>query len=284
MYYSPEEDNGMKICFDEEAQKLSELFPTDSDVPIDRLGQENPKASSFDNGHHLDVDELIPTKDKKQQQQQQQQQQQGPKVVRRQVDFRNNPPPPPRPPPPPLAPNRQPYSYGYPNLYPPPGGGAAPPPVVIHNHHHAAPQPPAMVGPPYQFQVPQQSLGGSGGFTNYGGGSVDDGGVDYEVDPPEAADEDAPSAGDDEEEEEAALEEAVQEILKKPLTRWKTHNFHGATEGQGSPLSYLVLSLPQIPARFSCFSILPQLKHTAGILSSSILPWSFTLDIYIVLA
>ncbi len=143
------------------------------------------------------------------------------------------------PPPPQISPNQQqPYSYGYPNLYPPPAAA----PVVIH-HHHAPPVP-----PPYN--VYQQV-----GFPSYGPSNSGDDGVDYELDPPdgvEVDDEDGGGGGGGSEDdaEEEALEEVMDEILKRPLSRWRTHNFHGAVEGP-IHVAIVIPSSVQFPLRSS---------------------------------
>ncbi len=90
-----------------------------------------------------------------------------------------------------------------------------------------------------QQQQQQQQLGG-GGFADYGqsDGAAAGDGVDYEVGSDDADGDEAGAAVDEE-----AVEEALDEILQRPLMRWKTRNFHGATEGAGTAVGGWIRSV-----------------------------------------
>ncbi len=214
-----------------------QLYPEDSDVTIADLNKPKSKEveeedSSFLNGHASNTI-TIPSKSKKKDQGAESN---NNSRIPRQVNTNNYQQPQigyqPLPPPP-MPQQPQPYSYGYPNLYPPP----APPVVNIHHHH---PSPNYQYQQPQQQQQQQQSFGG-GGFSPDYSNAPD--GVDYEI---EAGDDD----GLTDPEEEEAMEEAMADILKGPLRRWKTHNFHGATEGPFRAIDVV----RSVPSLLSCSS------------------------------
>ena len=70
MYYTPHEDDDMRLCINEQIYDLDKSFPDDSDQTFEELSMEQPVSYSNHDQNQLDTNSVIPQKEKKQGEQQ----------------------------------------------------------------------------------------------------------------------------------------------------------------------------------------------------------------------